>query len=130
MSQMGLLSLENRHRMIPLRISEKLVNDLEKLDQLHEYVNSLLRFLSLMLKLNLHVRFYYRRDCVSASVYYVRSGALEYDQIINPSTISEDFEKFLNSLGWPVINNNLLVCELIWELKCLNNYFLFFLGIY
>lgn len=39
MSQMGLLSLENRHRMIPLRISEKLVNDLEKLDQLHEYVN-------------------------------------------------------------------------------------------
>ncbi|POG70412.1 hypothetical protein GLOIN_2v1775884 [Rhizophagus irregularis DAOM 181602=DAOM 197198] len=78
MSQMGLLSLENRHRMIPLRISEKLVNDLEKLDQLHE------------------------RDCVSASVYYVRSGAVEYDQIINPSTISEDFEKFLNSLGWPV----------------------------
>ncbi|PKY12404.1 hypothetical protein RhiirB3_494759 [Rhizophagus irregularis] len=73
MSQMGLLSLENRHRMIPLRISEKLVNDLEKLDQLHD-----------------------------ASVYYVRSGAVEYDQIINPSTISEDFEKFLNSLGWPV----------------------------
>ncbi|PKC74810.1 hypothetical protein RhiirA1_510253 [Rhizophagus irregularis] len=60
MSQMGLLSLENRHRMIPLRISEKLVNDLEKLDQLHEYVD-------------------------------------KFTQISY-----EDFEKFLNSLGWPV----------------------------
>ncbi|CAI2169829.1 5127_t:CDS:10 [Funneliformis geosporum] len=78
MSQIGLLSLENRHRMIPLRISEKLVGDLEKLDQLNE------------------------RDCFSASVYYVRSGAEEYDHIINPPSISEDFEKFLNSLGWPV----------------------------
>ncbi|RIA84468.1 hypothetical protein C1645_832213 [Glomus cerebriforme] len=81
MSQMGLLSLENRNRLIPLQISEKLVNDLEKLDQLYE------------------------RDCVSASVYYVRSGAEEYNHIINPPTISEDFEKFLNSLGWPVSIN-------------------------
>jgi hypothetical protein len=31
--------LENRQHIIPLQISEKLVNDLEKLDQLHEYVN-------------------------------------------------------------------------------------------
>ena len=45
-----------------------------------------------------------RRDCVSASVYYVQSGMEEYDHIINPPVINEDFEKFLNSLGWPVIN--------------------------
>lgn len=77
---------------------------------------SLLRSLSLMFKTYIYYSII-RRDCVSASVYYVRSGAVEYDQIINPSTISEDFEKFLNSLGWPVINNLFFSLELnIWEL--------------
>ncbi|CAG8478444.1 10073_t:CDS:10 [Diversispora eburnea] len=79
MSQMGLLSLENRHRVIPLQISERLVKDLERLDSLNE------------------------RDCLSASVYFVKSGMEEYESIINPPSISEDFEKFLNSLGWPVL---------------------------
>ncbi|CAG8459818.1 2057_t:CDS:10 [Ambispora leptoticha] len=78
MSQMGLLNLENRHRVVPLRISEKLIKDLEALDQMHE------------------------RDCISASVFFARSGRESYETIVNPETISEDFEKFLNSLGWPV----------------------------
>ncbi|CAG8567296.1 5681_t:CDS:10 [Gigaspora rosea] len=78
MSQMGLLSLENRHRVIPLHISEKVISDIEKLDLLNE------------------------RNCLSVSVYYIQSGSDDFDQIINPPSISEDFERFLNSLGWPV----------------------------
>ncbi|CAG8759600.1 3155_t:CDS:2, partial [Acaulospora morrowiae] len=78
MSQMGLLSLENRHKVIPLQISGRLIKDLEKLDTLNE------------------------RDCLSTSVYFVKSGIEDYESIINPPSISEDFEKFLNSLGWPV----------------------------
>ncbi|CAG8500511.1 8579_t:CDS:10 [Ambispora gerdemannii] len=78
MSQTGLLNLENRHRVVPLRISEKFIKDLEALDQMHE------------------------RDCISASVFFARSGQESYENIVNPEAISEDFEKFLNSLGWPV----------------------------
>ncbi|KAG9297725.1 hypothetical protein G9A89_011240 [Geosiphon pyriformis] len=78
MSQMGLLSLENRHRVVPLRISEKFIRDLEHLDRLHE------------------------RECISASVFYARTGEEPYEHIINPESVNEDFEKFLNSLGWPV----------------------------
>jgi hypothetical protein len=58
MSQMGLLSLENRHRMIPLRISEKLVSDLEKLDQLHEYVNEFTQ-IKIILFLEFNVKHYF-----------------------------------------------------------------------
>ncbi|KAF0561745.1 rap/ran GTPase-activating protein [Gigaspora margarita] len=78
MSQMGLLSLENRHHVIPLHISEKFISDIEKLDLLNE------------------------RNCLSVSVYYIQSGFDNFDNIINPPSISEDFERFLNSLGWPV----------------------------
>ncbi|CAG8471495.1 1327_t:CDS:2 [Acaulospora colombiana] len=78
MSQMGLISLDNRHKVVPLQISERLIKDLERLDSLNE------------------------RDCLSTSVYYVRSGVEDLESIINPASISEDFEKFLNSLGWPV----------------------------
>ncbi|CAG8677236.1 20125_t:CDS:10 [Dentiscutata erythropus] len=78
MSHMGLISLENRHRVIPLQISEKLISDLERLDLLNE------------------------RNCLSVSVYYIQSEADDFDHIINPPSISEDFERFLNSLGWPV----------------------------
>nr|CAG8510797.1 3940_t:CDS:10 [Entrophospora candida] len=79
MAQIGLLSLENRHRVIPLKISEILVKDLERFDQLNE------------------------RDCLSASIYYAKSGVESYEILINPPRISEDFERFLNSLGWPVL---------------------------
>ncbi|CAG8856618.1 38798_t:CDS:2, partial [Gigaspora margarita] len=42
------------------------------------------------------------RNCLSVSVYYIQSGSDNFDNIINPPSISEDFERFLNSLGWPV----------------------------
>ncbi|CAG8830306.1 1568_t:CDS:2, partial [Racocetra persica] len=69
---------QNRHRITPLKISEKLICDLEKLDLLNE------------------------RNCLSVSVYYIQSCSDDFDHIINPPSISEDFERFLNSLGWPV----------------------------
>ncbi|CAG8555493.1 1092_t:CDS:10, partial [Cetraspora pellucida] len=43
-----------------------------------------------------------RRNCLSVSVYYIQSGSDDLEHIINPPSISKDFERFLNSLGWPV----------------------------
>ncbi|CAG8589929.1 4259_t:CDS:10 [Paraglomus occultum] len=78
LAQMGSFSLENRHRVIPLRISRRFVEDLEKLDGFHE------------------------RDYMTASVYYASSGEVNYEKLINLENYDDDFEKFLNALGWPM----------------------------
>ncbi|KAJ1554626.1 hypothetical protein HK096_002660, partial [Nowakowskiella sp. JEL0078] len=76
--QMGFLSLENRGKLVPLNLNEILLRDIEKLDSTLE------------------------RDCMTISVLFCRSGLSTASEIINPLTISEDFEQFVHCLAWPV----------------------------
>ncbi|KAI1316622.1 hypothetical protein EDD11_009657 [Mortierella claussenii] len=80
MAQLGYLSLENRSRIIPLRLSERLLAELQFLDDLKE------------------------RDCIGVSVYFAQSGDVSYDELIHGSTLglSKDFSRFLDCLGWPI----------------------------
>ncbi|KAF9412097.1 hypothetical protein BGZ94_001145 [Podila epigama] len=79
-AQMGYLSLENRHRIVPLQLSENLLSELETLDNLKE------------------------RDCIGVSVYYAQSGDIDYAELIHgsPLGLSKDFSRFLDCLGWPI----------------------------
>ncbi|KAF9932457.1 hypothetical protein FBU30_008160 [Linnemannia zychae] len=80
MAQMGYLSLENRSRIMPLHLSERLLAELQFLDSLKE------------------------RDCMGVSVYFAQSGDIGYDELIHgcPTGISKDFSRFLDCLGWPI----------------------------
>ncbi|KAG0300769.1 hypothetical protein BGZ98_008912 [Dissophora globulifera] len=80
LAQMGYLSLENRSRVVPLLLSERLLAELQFLDDLKE------------------------RDCIGVSVYFAKSGDVTYDELIYgaPSGLSKDFSRFLDCLGWPI----------------------------
>ncbi|KAF9102141.1 hypothetical protein BGX29_004915 [Mortierella sp. GBA35] len=80
MAQMGYLSLENRSRIMPLHLSERLLAELQFLDGLKE------------------------RDCMGVSVYFAQSGDIGYDELIHgsPAGLSKDFSRFLDCLGWPI----------------------------
>ncbi|KAF9938926.1 hypothetical protein BGZ67_010190 [Mortierella alpina] len=80
MAQMGYLSLENRSRVVPLYLSERLLAELQFLDDLKE------------------------RDCMGVSVYFAQSGDVGYDELVHGSTagLSKDFSRFLDCLGWPI----------------------------
>ncbi|KAH7036564.1 hypothetical protein BKA57DRAFT_175622 [Linnemannia elongata] len=80
MAQMGYLSLENRSRIMPLHLSERLLAELQFLDGLKE------------------------RDCMGVSVYFAQSGDIGYDELIHgsPVGLSKDFSRFLDCLGWPI----------------------------
>ncbi|KAF9432411.1 hypothetical protein BGZ76_010844 [Entomortierella beljakovae] len=80
MAQMGYLSLENRSRIVPMHLSERLLAELQFLDDLKE------------------------RDCIGVSVYFAQSGDVTYDELIHGSQdgISKDFSRFLDCLGWPI----------------------------
>ncbi|KAI7828906.1 hypothetical protein BC939DRAFT_407851 [Gamsiella multidivaricata] len=80
MAQMGYLSLESRSRIMPLRLSERLLAELQFLDDLKE------------------------RDCLGVSVFFAQSGDVGYDELIHgsPTGISKDFTRFLDCLGWPI----------------------------
>ncbi|KAF9180947.1 hypothetical protein BGZ51_005783 [Haplosporangium sp. Z 767] len=80
MAQMGYLSLENRSRIVPLHLSERLLTELQFLDDLKE------------------------RDCIGVSVYFAQSGDVGYDELIHGSAqgLSKEFTRFLDCLGWPI----------------------------
>ncbi|KAF9279402.1 hypothetical protein BGZ68_007949 [Mortierella alpina] len=80
MAQMGYLSLENRSRVVPLYLSERLLAELQFLDDLKE------------------------RDCMGVSVYFAQSGDVGYDELVHGSSagLSKDFSRFLDCLGWPI----------------------------
>ncbi|KAI8599710.1 hypothetical protein EDD21DRAFT_416527 [Dissophora ornata] len=80
MAQMGYLTLENRSRIVPLHLSERLLAELQFLDDLKE------------------------RDCIGVSVYFAQSGDIGYDELIHgsPGGVSKDFSRFLDCLGWPI----------------------------
>ncbi|KAG0230793.1 hypothetical protein BGX31_005715 [Mortierella sp. GBA43] len=80
LSQMGYLSLENRSRVLPLRLSDRLLAELQFLDDLRE------------------------RDCIGISVYFAQSGGVSFEELIyGPlSGLSKDFTRFLDCLGWPI----------------------------
>ncbi|KAF8980736.1 hypothetical protein BGZ46_003773 [Entomortierella lignicola] len=80
MAQMGYLSLENRSRIVPLHLTERLLAELQFLDELRE------------------------RDCIGVSVYFAQSGDVSYDELIHgsPQGLSKDFSRFLDCLGWPI----------------------------
>ncbi|KAG0008596.1 hypothetical protein BGZ80_003262 [Entomortierella chlamydospora] len=80
MAQTGYLSLENRSRIVPMHLSERLLAELQFLDGLRE------------------------RDCIGVSVYFAQSGDVSYDELIHgaPGGLSKDFSRFLDCLGWPI----------------------------
>ncbi|KAF9169044.1 hypothetical protein BGX20_010876 [Mortierella sp. AD010] len=80
MAQTGYLSLENRSRIVPMHLSERLLAELQFLDDLRE------------------------RDCIGVSVYFAQSGDVSYDELIHgaPGGLSKDFSRFLDCLGWPI----------------------------
>ncbi|GJJ73253.1 hypothetical protein EMPS_05611 [Entomortierella parvispora] len=80
MAQMGYLSLENRSRIVPLHLSDRLLAELQFLDDLKE------------------------RDCIGISVYFAQSGDVSYDELIHgsPQGLPKDFSRFLDCLGWPI----------------------------
>ncbi|KAF9109351.1 hypothetical protein BGX27_007698 [Mortierella sp. AM989] len=80
MAQLGYLSLESRSRIVPMRLSERLLAELQFLDNLRE------------------------RDCIGVSVYFAQSGDVSYDELIHgaPGGLSKDFSRFLDCLGWPI----------------------------
>ncbi|KAF9914581.1 hypothetical protein BX616_007996 [Lobosporangium transversale] len=80
MAQMGYLSLENRSKVVPLHLSERLLAELQFLDGLRE------------------------RDCIAVSVYFAQSGDIGYDELIHgsPAGLPKDYTRFLNCLGWPI----------------------------
>ncbi|KAJ3085417.1 Ral GTPase-activating protein subunit alpha-1, partial [Quaeritorhiza haematococci] len=63
MTHFGFLSLKTQHKLMPLQLTEQLINDLEKLDRLPQ-------------------------DTV--------------EEILQPKTISRDFDEFMHSIAWPV----------------------------
>ncbi|KAG0235098.1 glycosyl transferase [Actinomortierella wolfii] len=81
LAQMGYLSVENRHRIIPLHLTDSLLNELEKLDNLKE------------------------RETISISVYYAHSGDVSYSELVHgsPMGLPKDFTRFLDCLGWPIL---------------------------
>ncbi|KAF9973300.1 hypothetical protein BGZ73_003471 [Actinomortierella ambigua] len=81
LAQMGYLSVENRHRIIPLHLTESLLDELESLDNLKE------------------------RETFSISVYYAQSGDVSYSELVHgsPQGLPKDFTRFLDCLGWPIL---------------------------
>ncbi|KAJ3343028.1 hypothetical protein HDU93_000198 [Gonapodya sp. JEL0774] len=78
LTHLGFLTLQNRHRVAPLALTDGLLRDLEKLDKLPD------------------------RDCFGVTILFARSGVDSVDSIIHSPSISYDFEQFLHSVAWPV----------------------------
>ncbi|OZJ03418.1 hypothetical protein BZG36_03602 [Bifiguratus adelaidae] len=84
LSQLGFLSLENRDRIIPLKVNDNIINQLRTLDTLNDHPAC-------------------RRECVTISVLYSRTGFEDPQQIIARDNAEPDsFRQFLSSLGWMV----------------------------
>ncbi|KAI8842536.1 hypothetical protein BC829DRAFT_446414 [Chytridium lagenaria] len=78
LAQNGFLNLEHREKLRPLSVSDTFLKDLEKLDSLPE------------------------RECVPITVLFARSCEDTVDNIIQPSSLSQDFYQFLYTIAWPV----------------------------
>ncbi|KAJ3171866.1 Ral GTPase-activating protein subunit alpha-1 [Irineochytrium annulatum] len=78
LAQIGYLSLANREKLKPLAMTDQFFKELEKFDMLPE------------------------RECLSVSVIFCRSAEDGTDDILTRRTISQDFDQFLTTLGWPV----------------------------
>jgi len=118
MAQMGYLSLENRSRIVPLHLSDRLLAELQFLDDLKECVFAvslrLCSFVSLSQGVSGLSNMVFclvsslfnlsRRDCIGISVYFAQSGDVGYDELIHgsPQGLSKDFSRFLDCLGWPI----------------------------
>ncbi|KAF9160777.1 hypothetical protein DFQ26_005190 [Actinomortierella ambigua] len=81
LAQMGYLSVENRHRIVPLHLTDSLLTELDSLDKMRE------------------------RETISISVYYAQSGDVSYSELIqgSPEGLPKDFTRFLDCLGWPIL---------------------------
>ena len=79
LTQFGLLNPENRSKTILLPLNDELLDELEGVDNVYE------------------------RDCLTVSLYFARSGRVAYDDLVEAvGGVSDEFEHFAESLGWPV----------------------------
>ncbi|CAO3698457.1 unnamed protein product [Rhizopus stolonifer] len=79
LSQLGFLLPQNREHIVPLKISDALISEMESLDLLNE------------------------RECISATVYYAKSSKTTWDELVKDLPApSEQFQQFIHCLGWPV----------------------------
>ncbi|KAI8809231.1 hypothetical protein BJ742DRAFT_677009, partial [Cladochytrium replicatum] len=78
LAHLGFASVDSRSRLMPLNLSGGLLRDLEAFDHLQE------------------------RDCISICTIFCKSGLDSFDDMIEPKTVSHDFEQFVYCLGWPV----------------------------
>lgn len=47
--------------------------------------------------------FFFRRDCISVSAYYAKSGLANWTELTEtPPPLSQEFLQFIHCLGWPV----------------------------
>ncbi|KAG1519702.1 hypothetical protein G6F52_008364 [Rhizopus delemar] len=77
LSQLGILLPKNREHIIPLKINDTLMNEIEALDLLNE------------------------RECISVSVYYTKSSNVTWPELVQDlPTPSEQFQQFIHCLGW------------------------------
>ncbi|ORE10052.1 hypothetical protein BCV72DRAFT_247745 [Rhizopus microsporus var. microsporus] len=79
LSQLGFLLPQNRGHIIPLKMNDTVVSEMEALDMLSE------------------------RDCISVTVYYAKSGATTWSELVEQlPTPNERFQQFIHCLGWTV----------------------------
>ncbi|KAI8996097.1 hypothetical protein BC832DRAFT_567895 [Gaertneriomyces semiglobifer] len=78
LATMGYLTPETLSRLCPLRISDNMLKELQKVDGLSE------------------------RDSVTISVLFCRSDRDTSHDMLRRRSVSQDFVEFLHSLGWPV----------------------------